>query len=124
MGKNNHLTYTSLALNPRNGFALNHDKILQIYFCCVKRQAKNDFLKDVESTVGPGFEYCWRVNSAYDCMVLHHTEPFIIILSSSQYDLNNVERAVKHQTIIIVISGESIMKTSLFKYTENFTTKK
>ena len=34
-----------------NGFALNHDKKLQIYFFCVKRQAKNDFLKDVESTV-------------------------------------------------------------------------
>ena len=34
-----------------NGFALNHDKNLQIYFFCVKRQAKNDFLKDVESTV-------------------------------------------------------------------------
>ena len=32
-----------------NGFALNHDKNLHIYFC-VKRQAKTDFLKDVEST--------------------------------------------------------------------------
>ena len=31
--------------------ALNLDKKLQIYFFCVKRQAKNDFLKDVESTV-------------------------------------------------------------------------
>ena len=35
-----------------NGFALNHNKSLQIYFYCVKRQAKIDFLKDVESTVG------------------------------------------------------------------------
>ena len=34
------------------GFALNHDKSLQIYFFC--HQAKNDFLKDVESTVGGG----------------------------------------------------------------------
>ena len=34
-----------------NGFALNHDKSLQIYFC-VKLQTKNDFLKDVKSTVG------------------------------------------------------------------------
>ena len=33
-------------------FALNHDKNLQFYFVCVKRQAKNDFLKDVKSTVG------------------------------------------------------------------------
>ena len=32
-------------------FCINHDKILQTYFFCVKRQAKNDFLKDVESTV-------------------------------------------------------------------------
>ena len=30
------------------------DKSLQIYFFCVKRQAKNDILKDVESTV----DYC------------------------------------------------------------------
>ena len=35
-----------------NGFALNHGKSLQIYFC-VKCQGKNDFLEDVESTVGP-----------------------------------------------------------------------
>ena len=28
-----------------NGFALNHDKSLQIYFFYVKRQAKGDFLK-------------------------------------------------------------------------------
>ena len=34
-----------------NGFVLNHDKSLKIYFFCVKHQAKNDFLKDVESTV-------------------------------------------------------------------------
>ena len=31
-----------------NGFASNRDKSLHIYFFCVKRQAKNDFLKDVE----------------------------------------------------------------------------
>ena len=37
-----------------NGFALNHDKSLQIYFFCVKCQAKNDFLKDGESTVRYG----------------------------------------------------------------------
>ena len=36
-----------------SGFALlNYDKSLQIYFFCVKRQAKIDFLIDVESTVG------------------------------------------------------------------------
>ena len=34
-----------------NGFALNHDKSLQIYLFCVQRQAKNDFPKDVERTV-------------------------------------------------------------------------
>ena len=33
-------------------FALNHEKSLQFYFFCVKRQAKHDFLKDVESRVG------------------------------------------------------------------------
>ena len=40
-----------------NGFALNYDKNLQIYFFFVKRQVKNDFLKDVESTVGTSV-YC------------------------------------------------------------------
>ena len=34
-----------------NGFAINHDKSLQIYFFCIKRQAKNHSLKDVESIV-------------------------------------------------------------------------
>ena len=34
-----------------NGFALNPDKSLQIHYLCIKRQAKTDFLKDVESTV-------------------------------------------------------------------------
>ena len=33
-----------------NGCALNHDISLQIYFFCVKRQAKNGFLKGIEST--------------------------------------------------------------------------
>ena len=35
-----------------NGFALSHDKKWQIYFFCVKHQAKTDFLKDIKSTVG------------------------------------------------------------------------
>ena len=39
-----------------NGFALNHDKSLQIYFFCLKHQAKNDFLKDVVSNVGIVFK--------------------------------------------------------------------
>ena len=33
-------------------FSLNNDKILQIYFFFLKRQAIKDLLKDVESTVG------------------------------------------------------------------------
>ena len=40
-----------------NSFALNRDKSLQIYVFCVKRQAKNDFLKDVESTVDQCLHY-------------------------------------------------------------------
>ena len=32
-------------------FTFNHDKNLQIDFVCVKCQAKNDFPKDVKSTV-------------------------------------------------------------------------
>ena len=50
-----------------NGFALNHDKSLQVSFFCVKRQAKNDFLKDVafESTVTPGSCALIYVNEYY-----------------------------------------------------------
>ena len=43
--------YNNLFFHTTNGFALNHDKNLQIYYFCVKCQGKNDFLKDVESTV-------------------------------------------------------------------------
>ena len=46
-----------------------------------------------------GFKSPKRRNSAHDCMVFHCTEPFIIILPLSRYDLNNVEREVQHQTI-------------------------
>ena len=35
------------------------------------------------------------------CKAHHCTEPFIITLPSSRYDLNDVQRDVKHQTIII-----------------------
>ena len=48
-----------------NGFALNHEKSLQIYFC-VKLQAKNDFLKDVESTI----EYT-TIHLQYTIRILH-----------------------------------------------------
>ena len=44
---------------------------------------------------GPGFESCCRQNSAHDCMALHDTEPFIIILPLSLNDLNNVEKDKK-----------------------------
>ena len=48
---------------------------------------------DIESC-GPMFESCWRKNSD-DCTALSCTEPFIITLLSSQYNLKNVERDVK-----------------------------
>ena len=42
-----------------------------------------------------------RRDSAHDYSALHWREPFIITLPSSRYDLNNVERDVKHQIILI-----------------------
>ena len=50
-----------------------------------------------------GFEFSWRQNSAHDCIVLHCTEPFLIIRPLSCYGLNDVERDVKYQIIIINI---------------------
>ena len=52
---------------------------------------------------GLRFESRCRGNSIHDCMALHCTEPFIMILPSSQYNLStcNIERNVKHQIIII-----------------------
>ena len=40
-----------------------------------------------------------RVQLMIIYIVLHCTEPFIITLSSSRYDLNDVDRDVKHQII-------------------------
>ena len=36
-----------------NDFALNHDKSFQTYFCKKRHAKKNDFMKDVKSTVIP-----------------------------------------------------------------------
>ena len=47
---------------------------------------------------------------------LHSTEPFIITLPSSQYDLNIVERDIKYQIIIITLSG-NVSVSMLFLYT-------
>ena len=49
---------------------------------------------------GLGFKPCWRWCSSHDCTALHCTKPFMITLPSSWYDLNNVERGIKHQIII------------------------
>ena len=38
---------------------------------------------------------CCIISKCTDCTVLHCTEPFIIILRSSLYDLNNVGRGAK-----------------------------
>ena len=40
------------------------------------------------------------MNSAYDCTAFYCKEPFIITLPSPLYDLDNVERNIKHQIII------------------------
>ena len=62
-----------------NGFALNHDKSLQITFICVKHQAKKKkhFLKDVESTVVIVFSVV--ISSSFGtsgilCFVIMHHE--------------------------------------------------
>ena len=57
-------------------------------------QVPNDSAPDYGSR-GPCFE------SSHDCMALHCAEPFIIILPLPQYDLNNVERDVKHQGPVV-----------------------
>ena len=48
-----------------------------------------------------GFES--RQNSSHDLTAFHCTELFIITLPSSRYDLNNVERDLKHPVSIINI---------------------
>ena len=47
------------------------------------------------------FESRWRQNSADDCMALDYTEPFLVTLPSSQFDLNNVEGDVKQQGPVV-----------------------
>ena len=58
---------------------------------------------------GPGFKYHWWQNSG---MALHWTEPFIITLSLSQYNLNNFERDIKHQIIVICLVLVSVYHLS------------
>ena len=66
-----------------NDFALNHDKSLQINFICVKHQAKNDFLKDVESTV-----VFVNLDSESDYIVPSNLNPlFLAHLSYAQDEL-------------------------------------
>ena len=57
-------------------FAFNHDISLQIYFFCVKCQAKNNLLKDVESTVerDHNFTGVWA-NQGPHCF---HVERYIV----------------------------------------------
>ena len=42
-----------------------------------------------------------EVDFSSDCIVFHRIEPFIITLPSSRYDINNVERDIKHKIVII-----------------------
>ena len=58
------------------GLVLNHDKSLQIYFFCVKRQAKNDFLKDVESTVDCRPFFTRETTFVTSCLLYCTTNPF------------------------------------------------
>ena len=50
---------------------------------------------------GPGFKTCWRQSSPHDYMALHCREHIIIIIPSFWYDLNNIERDVETQIIIM-----------------------
>ena len=58
---------------------------------------------------GPRFESHLLQNSAHDCTALHCTEPFIIILQSSPYDLHNVERNI---TVLLQV----VKLMALFKF--------
>ena len=66
---------------------------------------------------GPGFESRWRRNTTHDRTALRYSGPFTINLSSSRYDLNNVERDVNYQTIIItIIQFNAILKQPFLKF--------
>ena len=54
-----------------NGFVLNHDKSLQIYLFCVKRQTKNDFLKDIKGTVGMCTGSAYNIYPEYSDSLLY-----------------------------------------------------
>ena len=67
-------------------------------------EKKNRRVRVVKSlaflTSGHEFPGSLEENSGHYCSALGYIEPFINILPSSRYDLNNVERNVKHQIII------------------------
>ena len=63
---------------------------------CNKKLLVADWLGFLTRSLGSWFESRLRLNLAHDCMTLHCTEPFIITLPLSQYDLNNAEGDVKY----------------------------
>ena len=69
---------------------------LSYCYCCFPNWRKS---VRMTGSRGPGFESRWRRNSGPYCTALRSTKPPF----SSRYDLNNVERDVKHQIIIIII---------------------
>ena len=81
-------TYVVVLIRSTSVMLLNKDKRLGVGVCSAP-----DFRSQ-----GPWFKSRWRRNSVYDCMALHCTEPFIIILplicQKKKYDLNNVQRDV------------------------------
>ena len=60
----------------------------------------------VSRTTTRRFESCLRRISAHECAAL-----FIITIPSSRYDVNNVERDVKHEIIIIIRDRSNPLKT-------------
>ena len=99
-----------------NGFALNHGKSLQIYFFCVKRQAKNDFLKDVESTAGAIFHYHLSIYKTFLDNKMSIFEEYGASFSAVLF--------LFFHGIIDPSPYTDITKSRLFEYIENSTTKK
>ena len=77
--------------------------------------------KDNFRSWSSGFKSCWRRNSdSYDCMAPHYTEPFIITIPSSRYDLTLVmlNKKMLHPLLIFYKSDHMIQAVDTISNTE------
>ena len=87
-------------------FHIPHDhsvKMSLLFSTCISKKHDGEWLAlQTFGSRGRRFESYWRCTSSHDCTSILCIEPSTVTLSLSIYDLNNVERDINHQIVIII----------------------